>query len=73
MNKYVIYTAQGYCEDPDGNEVDNYQILGWIQANDKKEAVEKFLNDNSWVSEKGYDKHGFVAQQLSDNERVLVY
>ena len=68
MNKYLIYTAQGWTEDPNGNEVDNCQILGRAEGYDKDEALDNFLKNNPWVENDGYDD--FMLVQLHDSEWV---
>lgn len=70
MNKYIIYTTEGYCEDPNGNEVCNSQLLGRVMATDEDEAVENFLKDNSWVLEDGYSPDEFCIAQLHDDEKI---
>lgn len=45
MNKYILYTTEGYCEAPNGESIDNCQYLGRVMATDDDEAVEKFVNE----------------------------
>ncbi len=70
MNKYFIYTTEGYCEDPNGNEISNCQCLGRVLAVDEDEAVEFFLRDNPWVLEDGYNPDEFCIAQLHDSEEI---
>ena len=70
MNKYIIYTTEGYCEDPRGNEVSNCQLLGRVVATDKDKAIEQFLRDNQWVIKDGYDPEEFCIAQLHENEDI---
>lgn len=70
MNKYIIYTTEGYCEDPNGNEIDNCQYLGRVEATNEDEAVEKFMNEHPWVRESGYTSYRMIAAQLHDGEEV---
>lgn len=66
MNKYLIYTEQGYTESPNGSPVENYQLLGRIKAKNKQEAEETFLKNNPWVTEEGFTELSFV--QLHESE-----
>lgn len=70
MNKYLLYTTQGYCEDPNGEEIDNCQYLGRVAARDEDEAVEKFFNEHPWVSDSGYTKSGVIVAQLHGGEDI---
>lgn len=70
MNKYLIYTTQGYCEDPIGNEIDNCQVLGRIEATDRKEAIDKFLKDHEWVQRSRYSPYYMSAVQLHNDEVI---
>lgn len=70
MNKYIIYTTEGYCEGPNGNEVCNCQLLGRVMATDEDEAVKYFLRDNQWVLEYGYSPDEFCIAQLHDSEEI---
>lgn len=74
MNKYVFYTSDGFCEDPNGNPIDNCQLLGWIKADSKEEAIDRFLaEDGDWVLERGYRKGNLRVAQLSDNENLITF
>lgn len=70
MNKYILYTIEGYCEDPKGNEVDNCQYLGRIEAADEGEAVEKFCEEHPNIQSRGYNPNLIVAAQLHDSEEI---
>lgn len=70
MNKYILYTHEGYCQAPDGHEIDNCHYLGRVAARDEDEAVDKFFNENPWVSESGYSKAGVIVAQLHEHEGI---
>ena len=70
MNKYILYTGEGYCQAHDGHEIDNCQYLGRVAARDEDEAVDKFFNENPWVSESGYSKAGVIVAQLHGGEDI---
>lgn len=44
---YIIYTAEGYTQTPNGNETNNCQILDFVYNTNlmKTEVVELFLNN----------------------------
>ena len=70
MNKYLIYTPEGYCENPNGNEVCNFQVLGAAEGIDKEDAVENLLDDNKWILDSGYNPKKFYAIRLHDLEII---
>lgn len=70
MNKYLLYTDEGSCQDPHGAEIDNCQYLGRVAARDEDEAVDKFFYENPWVSKSGYSKAGVIVAQLHEHEDI---
>lgn len=70
MNKYIIYTPEGYCEDPNGNDVCNCQVLGKVEAIDKKAAVKKLFEEQSWIEEDGFSPDEVYVSRLHDNETI---
>lgn len=70
MNKYIIYTPEGWTESPNGDEIENCQMLGRAMGNDEDEAIENLLKDNEWISESGYDSDMFIVAQLHESESV---
>ena len=38
MNSYLIYTTEGFTESPENIEVENCQLLGRINAENKEQA-----------------------------------
>lgn len=70
MNKYIIYTPEGYSEGPNGNDAWNCQVLGRAMGANPKEAIENLLRDNEWVRNGGYDPCEFIVAQLHESERV---
>lgn len=54
MSRYVFYTGEGYTSSPNGCDVENYQILGFEEADSKERAEELLIEHNSWILECGY-------------------
>lgn len=70
MNKYLIYTTEGQAYDPHGIPVENCQVLGRIEANDKCEAISKFFQFNEWIKKTQFSEEGTYAVRLHENETV---
>ena len=63
MKSFVFYTAEGYTESPFGEQVENYQILGFEKGNTQEEALQKLLK-NDWIERLGFKRAEIIAQQL---------
>ncbi len=56
MNKnYIFFTAEGETIAPNGESIENLQILGFEEGQNFNEALKKLLKENSWIQEKGFD------------------
>lgn len=71
MKKYLIYTTEGYCEDPHGDEICNCQVLGRVTANDKSGAIDKFIHEHIHLFEiRGFSPYCVNAAQLDNSETI---
>jgi len=70
MNKYIIYTTQGYCESPDGEEISNCQVLGKALGSDEDDAVDRLFDEQPWIQQSGYDKDCCIVYQLDNSEEI---
>lgn len=70
MNTYVIFTTEGYCSAPDHQDIDVYQLLGFVDANSLAEAENRFLDDNPVFLEAGYTE--FTVIRLHDSENIMI-
>lgn len=53
---YIIYTAEGETKTPNGDDIENCQILDMdIIADSPKEAVKKMIDNNPQILSDGYD------------------
>ncbi|MBD5209095.1 MAG: hypothetical protein K2G11_08160 [Muribaculaceae bacterium] len=74
MNAYIIYTTQGTTYGPNLNvDVENCQVLGIIQSNTEKDAIQKLFEKNEWIQRAGFTKDYVVATQLftSSNKKDI--
>ena len=55
MDEYIFYTSEGYCESPNENKVENFQVLGFEKGQSKEEALSKLLENNSWIKDNSYN------------------
>lgn len=66
MNHYLFYTTEGYTLDPNLHEIENCQMLGRADGNNKGEALLQLLAENSWIVEHNYDIEAIVACRVID-------
>lgn len=64
MNEYLIYTTDGFCQDPYLNDIENCQVLGRAKGKDKAEAIDNLLSENQWIIDSGYERKNFVIVQI---------
>lgn len=71
MEKYIIYTFEGYTEAPDGTHIENCQMLGIAPGKDKKEAIDILFAEHQQLEAIGFTKEGCVALRLKDD--IITY
>ena len=49
MGTYIFYTLGGRTESPDGQEVENCQLLGEANGENAGEALSQLLSENPWI------------------------
>ncbi len=64
MNEYIFYTPEGFTQDPNGNDIENCQLLGTANGKDEAEAKENLLKENPWIIEAGFAPSEFFVRQL---------
>ena len=70
MNEYLLYTAEGFTESPEHIDVENCQLLGRIQAENKEQAKSLLKKENPWIEEIGFEiENAFVQQVLSKENK----
>ena len=71
MNKYIFYTTEGTTLPPYKNEdVENCQILGFVEAKDCSEAMNLLLENNPWIVETGFSTSEIMVKQVLTTEQI---
>lgn len=75
MNEYIFYTTEGTTHSPQENqEIENCQVLGCATGNNIEDAKNNLLQDNTWISESGFNIDKAVAKQLvTENVRHNIH
>ena len=68
MAEFIIYTTEGFTQDPNGNDIENCQVLGITQGKDEGEAKDNLLKNNPWIAEAGFSRSKFIVRQLLTND-----
>lgn len=69
MNEYIFYTTEGATLAPNQNvEVDNCQILGFVEAKNISEAKDLLLADNPWIVKAGFSTSMIRVKQVLTKE-----
>lgn len=67
MKQYIIITVEGYTESPNGDQVDNCQMLGYACGESNKDAINNLFAQNTSLVNSGYIPEHCVAYELANN------
>lgn len=68
MSEYLFYTTEGFTQDPNGNDVENCQVLGRTFGRNEDEAKCNLLKENPWIEKAGFDATALIVKQLLTEE-----
>ena len=64
MKRFIVYTTEGYTESPTLKQVENCQILGEIEAQNDREAIDALFQRELWITEGDFSKHAAIAKEI---------
>lgn len=70
MIEYIFYTTEGFTRAPDGDDIENCQLLGHAYGKDKHDALSNLLNENPWIKERGFEPHEAICKELTSTVNV---
>ena len=70
MKKYIFYTTEGFTQAPDGEDIENCQLLGCAYGQDKQEAMDNLLTENPWIKERGFEPRKAICAKLATTHNV---
>jgi hypothetical protein len=65
MTEYIFYTTEGFTQAPDGDDIENCQLLGRAFGKDKHDALSNLLKENSWIEERGFEPDEAICNELA--------
>ena len=73
MKNYIFITKEGCCSDPEGNDIENCQVLGWGQGENVKEAFKKSNEEFDGILNTGFDEVIAFELKYLDHYRYAEY
>ena len=70
MSEYIFYTTEGFTQDPEGDEVENCQLIGRAFGGNENEAKKILLKESPWIKEHGFDEEMFIVKELAPCENA---
>ena len=65
MKKYIFITSEGTTFSPNGNEIENMQVIGIVEdVSDENEAYKKLLMENDWIMDAEFNVAEFICYEL---------
>jgi len=65
MKEYIFYTTEGFTHAPDGDDIENCQLLGKAFGNDKNEALKNLQKENPWIKDRCFNLNKAVGKELA--------
>lgn len=65
MTEYIFYTTEGFTQAPDGDDIENCQLLGRAFGKDKHDALINLLKENPWITERDFEPYESICKELA--------
>lgn len=65
MTEYIFYTPEGVTQTPNGEDIQNCQILGSAFGKNKHQALKNLLIDSPWIKDMGFDPYKAIGKELT--------
>jgi hypothetical protein len=65
MKKYIFITPEGSTFSPNGNEIENTQVIGIVEAaKNEDEAIKKLIAENDWIIDSEFNVEEFICYEI---------
>lgn len=65
MKKYIFISPEGNTFSPNGNEIENTQVIGIVENTaNKEEALKKLLEENDWIFNADYNIEELISYEI---------
>ncbi|TDP59948.1 hypothetical protein [Flavobacterium dankookense] len=66
MKKFIFITPEGNTTSPNGDEVENMQVIGIVEeVANENEALKKLLLENEWIIDAEFNIAEFICYEIS--------
>lgn len=72
MSTYIFYTDEGYTIAPNGEELDNLQVLGIEDGETEEEALISLYRNNEWIKANGFSELRIRCYAILKPEKLQV-
>ena len=65
MKKFIFITPEGNTTAPNGDEIENMQVIGIVEeVADENEALKKLLLENVWIFDAEFNIAEFICHEI---------
>lgn len=65
MKKYIFITLEGSTFSPNGNEVENMQVIGIVENTaNEDDALKVLLIENEWIIDSEFNVAEFICYEI---------
>lgn len=72
LRKFVFVVDGGETIAPNGEEVDNFQVLGFVEGKDIESAKQTLLEENEWILQKGFSMAEIRAYEIIEHSKLVI-
>lgn len=66
LKRYIFITPEGTTFSPNGDEVENMQVIGTVEnVENENEALKKLLIENEWIIDAEFNVAEFICYEIS--------
>ena len=70
MKKYIFISPEGETIAPNGNEVENMQVIGIVEnVTNENEALKKLLLENEWIIDAEFNIAEFICYEINKSSQ----
>lgn len=65
MKKFIFITSEGETVSPNGNKINNMQVVGIVEnVENEDDALKKLLQENSWIFDTEFNVAEFKVFEI---------
>jgi len=65
MKRYIFITPEGTTNAPNGDEIENMQVIGMVEdVSNEDEALKKLLLENEWIFDTEFNVAEFICYEI---------